>query len=427
VKAKEAAQNPDRPGLADQVNDIADRMKHPLAQLKRQMHADPYDRRPEGAGAAVKKALENLRKALDSGDPEQIRKALGNLRDAMDKYNNATKEAAGQHADPRKRHLLDEDGKKMRDLADDMSRLNPADTQRIKNMMDEIPDRVDNWLDNLRGDTRDDAIRAAAKANNLLASLGAISDEDMDLGDLLNAAGELSDLMRGLVGSTADTARKLGTTETALKPAAQAALQLDRLLRDIEGGRTEASLEMPDTRTLNLPNPTWTATAETHFENISLANARTFDEVAAAIAREIHEQAKKISKEGDMLAMELANLARAARSGDRQAMLIAAKAASVHIIAFCKQINEVALKMPARTQHEKREQDQLLKCSQALKNYGTQLKILASVKAASIESSRDTDESLSTLTRNLGEAVSVALRGMLTVQVTANAKGGVHQ
>jgi len=120
--------------------------------------------------------------------------------------------------------------------------------------------------------------------------------------------------------------------------------------------------------------------------------------------------------------MELANLARAARTGDKQAMLIAAKAASAHIIAFCKQINEVAMKMPARTLHEKREQDQLLKCSQALKNYGTQLKILASVKAASIESSRDTDESLSTLTRNLGEAVHVALKGMLTVQVTANAK-----
>jgi len=278
-------------------------------------------------------------------------------------------------------------------------------------------------LDNLRGDTRDDTIRAAAKANNLLAALGAIGDEDMDLGDLLGTAGHLADLMRGLIGNTADTARRLGTTEGALKPAAAAALNLDRLLRDIEGGKTESSLDLPDTRTLSLPAPAWNATSESHFEDIKLSNARTFDEVAAAIAREIHEQAKKISQEGDMLAMELANLARAARSGDKQGMLIAAKAASAHILAFCKQINEVSQKMPVKTQHEKREQDQLLKCSQALKNYGTQLKILASVKAASIESSRDTDESLSTLTRNLGEAVKVALRGMVTVQVTAGPTG----
>jgi len=72
-----------------------------------------------------------------------------------------------------------------------------------------------------------------------------------------------------------------------------------------------------------------------------------------------------------------------------------------------------------KTIHEKKEQDQLLKCAQALRNYGTQLKILASVKAASIEESRDTDESLSTLTRNLGEAVQVALRGMIGVEVAA--------
>jgi len=294
--------------------------------------------------------------------------------------------------------------------------VSPTDDRQIRNLMDEIPDRVDNWLDNMRGDTRDDTIRAVAKANNLLATLGAIGDDDMDLGDLLATAGQLSDLMRGLIGDTADTARRLGTTEGALKPAAQAALNLDRLLRDIEGGKTESSLDLPDTQTLSLPNPAWTATAETHFENIKLANAKTFDEVAAAIAREIHEQAKKVSQEGDMLAMELANLARAARSGDKQAMLIAAKAASAHILAFCKQISEVSKKMPTRTQHERKEQDQLLRCSQALKNYGTQLKILCSVKAASIESSRDTDETLSALTRNLGEAVQVSLKGMLSVQ-----------
>jgi len=254
-----------------------------------------------------------------------------------------------------------------------------------------------------------------------MASLGNIGDDDMDLGDLLATAGELSDLMRGLIGNTADTARRLGLTEANLKPASLAAMNLDRLLRQIDGGDTDAALNLPDTQTITLPPPSWAPTAEHHFEDIKLSNARTFDEVAAAIARQIHEQAKQISKEGDNLALELSNLARAARSGDRQALLLAAKAASAHIIAFCKQINEIAAKMPAKTQHEKREQDQLMKCAQALRNYGTQLKILASVKAASIEESRDTDESLSTLTRNLGEAVQVALKGMISVKVHARA------
>lgn len=416
LAAKEAAQNPDKPGVYDKVNDIAEKMKNPLADLKRKMHPDPYDRSPEAAGAAVKAALGNLRKALDSGDPEQIRKALDDLRNAMGKYNDAAVDAANKHPDPRKRDLLGKDADQFKDLMDDVRRLSPADSNAIKNLMDEIPDRINNWNDNLRGDVRDDTIKAAAKLQNLLATLGSVGEDDMDLGDLLTTAGELSNLMRGLINNTGDVARQLGTTTANLSQASQLALDLDRLLKDIEGGKSSAAQELPNTA--NLPTPNFTPTSETHFENIKLSNAKTFDEVAAAIAKEIHEKAKSISKDGDNLAMELANLARAARSGNKQSLLIAAKAASGHIIGFCKQINEMAAKMPARTPHEKKEQDQLIKCAQALRNYGTQLKILASVKAASIEESKDTDESLSTLTRNLGEAVQVALKGMISIQAT---------
>jgi len=323
-----------------------------------------------------------------------------------------------------KKHLLDQDADKLVDLADDLRRINPADAHRIKNLMDEIPDRVDNWLDDFRGDTKDDALKAAARLGNLMASLGNIGDEDSDLGDLLATAGQLSDLLRGLIGNTGDTARKLSMTERELTPAAQAALNLDRLLKEIQGGDTDKARDLPKTQevAVDLPAPKWTPASETMFDNIKLSQARTFDEVAAAIAREIHELSKKISQDGDNLAMELANLARAARSGNKQAMLLAAKACSAHILAFCKQINDVANKMPAKSQHEKKDQDQLRKCAQALRNYGTQLKILTSVKAASIEESRDTDESLSSLTRNLGDAVQVALKGMIAVEVTAQGK-----
>lgn len=92
--------------------------------------------------------------------------------------------------------------------------------------------------------------------------------------------------------------------------------------------------------------------------------------------------------------------------------MLSAKAASAHIAALSKEILALAQKIPAKNAHERSLQDHLIRCSQGLTNYGTQLKILTSVKAASIEESRDTDESLSILATDLGDIISQALTSM---------------
>ena len=50
-----------------------------------------------------------------------------------------------------------------------------------------------------------------------------------------------------------------------------------------------------------------------------------------------------------------------------------------------------------------------MRSATGLRTFGTQLKILCSVKAASIETNKDNDESLASLTRNLGEVPSFPL------------------
>jgi len=247
-----------------------------------------------------------------------------------------------------------------------------------------------------------------AKTNNLLATLGSLDDDDMDLGDLLTAAGNLSSLLRGLVGDTSGLARKLGTSPDDLTPAAQAAINLDNFLRQLEG--EDVTLSMPHVQAQHQAN--FAPLSDELFEQISLTQAVTFDEVLAAVANEMHQAAKNLSEEADSLARELANLAKAARSGNKQDMLLAAKAASAFILAFCKQLDILAKQIPGRNMAEKKEQDNLYRYQQALKNYGTQLKILSSVKAASIEDSKDTDASLTTLTRNLGDVVQASLHSM---------------
>jgi hypothetical protein len=66
---------------------------------------------------------------------------------------------------------------------------------------------------------KDDSIKAIAKTNNMLATLGSLNEDD-DLGVLLGTANDLSNLMCGLVGDTTGLARKLSTTTENLTPAA---------------------------------------------------------------------------------------------------------------------------------------------------------------------------------------------------------------
>jgi uncharacterized protein (UPF0305 family) len=408
TKAKEVSQNPNRPGAHDELNDIANRVKAPLAQLKKALEPNSYDRDPEVLGAAVKKALENLRNAVKTGDPEKIRKAVDDLRDALDKYNDAINNVSRNVKDPKKKALLDNAGGDIKELLGDLRRIDPTNQKDLRNVMDQIPDRMADWHDTLNRDQKDDAIKGMAKANNLLAALGSLDEDDMDLGDLLTTAGNLSNLLRGLVGDTSGLARKLGTNPDALTPAAQAAVSLDKFLRELEG--EEVTLDMPHVQSQHQAN--FAPLSDELFENISLAKAVTFDEVLAAVANEMHQAAKNLSQEADSLARELANLARAARSGNKQDMLLAAKAAAAFIQAYCKQLDVLSKQIPGRNMAEKREQDNLCRYQQALKNYGTQLKILSSVKAASIEDSKDTDASLTTLTRNLGDVVQASLHSM---------------
>jgi len=282
--------------------------------------------------------------------------------------------------------------------------------------MDQIPDRMDDWGDTLHNTKADDARKALAKASNLHATMGALDEEDMDLNDLLVTAGQLRNLMRGLIGDTSTLARQIGSTQKDLTPAAKAALEMDQYLHQLEDPmatpRSTAKALPPLPSSFDVP----TSTDDSIFEDISLSQAKTFDQVLAAVASEMHHAAQGMSQEADNIAIELAKLAKAARSGGKQEMLVAAKAASAYINAFCKQMDSLSKKIPGRNMAERREQDNLMRYQQALGNYGTQLKILASVKAASIEESRDTDATLTTLSMNLGEVIQASLRSMVTTR-----------
>eukprot|EP01126_Amoeba_proteus_P065312 TRINITY_DN9267_c0_g1_i2.p1 TRINITY_DN9267_c0_g1~~TRINITY_DN9267_c0_g1_i2.p1 ORF type:complete len:807 (+),score=247.18 TRINITY_DN9267_c0_g1_i2:486-2906(+) len=489
TKARDAVRNPEDTWLVDETQHAADKMKLPLTQIKYLMDPVPYDRPVESAGGQTKKAMADLREAIKTGNSENIRNALQDLRDAMAKYNQQAEEATEKlkDRDPKKKDLVMDELCKFKNNMRDVQALKnkPTEIEKIKEVIDGVEDSVNDVLRAQQGTERDDLIKALAFNENLLASLGSIQDDQLELDDLLETAGTLSSLLRGLVGETKKVARNLGVTDQCLIGMSKAALELDQLIQRLEngpelstggsrgiggagaatgggtstgagtrasdvgggagtagdagsggssalgagtgsgstggggtsagtgGGADEVCMEQLPPIPLGV-----TAIPDHKFQAIDLRDAVSLEDVVDAVAYDIHQQAKLTSTEGDLVAMELSNLAAAARTGERQALLMAAKAAATHIQVLCQKLNEVGLAIPCRNQRERLEQDRLLKCSQGLKDYATQLKILAAVKASTIEDSRDTDDTLASLTMNLGLLLKQGLRAIHVTEAT---------
>jgi len=414
-RARDAVKNPDDSDAVDQANAAADRMRAPLTAMKKLMDEDAHDREVEQLGAEVKKAMADVRDAIKSGDKEKTRDALGRLKDALARYNKKADDVTDSHPNPHKKRALE---KAVGDLKDQLldvrnAQNRPDDTGRVKEVLDGVGDAVDNFLSTMRNTDQDDLLKAGAVTNNLFASLGNLSGDDMDLGDLLATADSLSGLLRGLMGDPNSEA-------------ARAARNLDDVLARMDKrdprfmSPTSSMGVMPSS--LDMDVTVENIVPDSKFQKFDVKKATKVEDVMSGVAYEIHEKAKHISGDADQVALALAELGNAARSGNRTELLKASKAAAMHIAALCKKLQELAAKIPGNTPAEKRLKDQLLKSAQGLRDMSTQLKILCAVKAATIEDSRDTDGALSILTRNLGTVMMQGLDAMQIAKVTMKVK-----
>eukprot|EP01123_Difflugia_compressa_P008128 TRINITY_DN234_c0_g1_i1.p1 TRINITY_DN234_c0_g1~~TRINITY_DN234_c0_g1_i1.p1 ORF type:complete len:1969 (+),score=675.63 TRINITY_DN234_c0_g1_i1:264-5909(+) len=417
-KAKDASSNPNDKQKARALENAVPKMKKPVKAFKAAVDPTQADDVlvNDKYGGDVKDALADLKDALRDNKPEQIKKALDNVKSKLADYNDNAHDAAKHVDDPGKKNYLDRKADDLDDLLKEIDDFNPTSSPiQIQDVIDSVPDIIDDIVCHLGSDAADDLVEGAARAANLTAFLDSVDDDDLDLGDLLGCATDLADLMRGMITDTTKVAESIGTSGEKLTDATKAALGLNSLLRDLEG-----DLSFEEAQTLSQQVSELRAEAKAPPPSsggppVPLSQATTFEDITAAVAFNIKqqcEQSENVSKTGSNVAIELSNLSISARSGDKQQMLLSAKAASAHIAAFSKEISALAAKIPGKTQQERQVQDHLIRCSQGLANYGTQLKILTSVKAASIEESKDTDESLSTIATDLGDLISQALTSM---------------
>jgi hypothetical protein len=150
-------------------------------------------------------------------------------------------------------------------------------------------------------------------------------------------------------------------------------------------------------------------------KDIKREDPKTFEEALERAAVDIAQAVQASSQTSNApemiassgIAGDMARLAKAAREGNKTEMMLAAKAIAAHLTQLINEVNTTIKKLGNGHANEV---DRLMRQAAAMKNFGTQLRILTSVKAASIETDADNDETLLSVTKGLGNIVTDSIK-----------------
>lgn len=258
------------------------------------------------------------------------------------------------------------------------------------------------------GPPRSDAVdtRDKIKAVAIKARKGAVTCNRRDLDDLLRAGRKLADSLEGL----SDAARTAAAAGGPTSDRGRAALALDDLLRGMESGKAPALASVAAAaEKVFAPEPTVVAAAA--------AGKRDFADSMSKVASDIQEVAARHKRDADLpniagldaspLAEQIKRMAQAARSNQRQQMLVCGRAIAAYIASFCTELRALADRCKDPTF-----QDKMYRSAAALKNFSVQLKILSAVKAASATDDSDADDQIISVTQSLGKSMADALKSI---------------
>ncbi|KAL6057156.1 hypothetical protein QOT17_015704 [Balamuthia mandrillaris] len=419
--AKEALLNPNDPLKQHKLQEIVDDYEARLAAAADFMRPT----KEHTIEALTKNEEANLAKvegAAKAGDPQAVQNALSDVKAVKDKLVEKARQIADELDDDKQSNLLDaiqELERTLRDLdgaAADAAR-NPRDNRKQAKLSDTVH-KIKAPLQDIREQTSEDTaepliVDPAARAARVLAALKAAKGRQVDPKTFLEAAEALAKYLSGLANDVNLQAYK---GQAGASARAKAALDLNSMLQEIEaaarGGPSRS----------NRPAASVDAIIG-DLENLAAASkgpakAGSLEESINHVAENI-KQAHRIYKEDAItgqhtsnIGRELSKLAHACKGGQRQQFLISARTIAGFVNALYCDIMALAKKVPDREL-----QDRLIKCAQALKNFSIQLKILASVKAASNTPDPDAEHQLKILTQNFGNMLSSTISNVSVVRI----------
>jgi len=386
--SKECLQKPS-PEADKKLRDVVYDMQNELFEVKAAGDKGTEKGRAEDVVASARKHLAGLIRATTAKDlkaQESAKEALKNdiemLEKLLEEPNSVFND--GRCADRAEVEQAIESLKKMSHDMDKNAELMKAPLDVITRNLEVPRDEAGDTKKRIRGL----AIQSRKGATNL---------KRRNLDDLLKAGKNLAGALNGF----GDTARVAAAAGPGNKKS-DAALALDDLLRQLELG---GPVDMDKVDEL--------MKEALHEEDVAPApEEKGFASAVAQVATEIQAALETHKKElvdipgldASPMAVFLQKLADAARNNQRQEMLVSARGVSSCIVSFCKELLSCAKRCK-----DPIFQDKMYASIAALKNFGTQVKILTSVKAASAVDDSDGDEQIVSVIKSLGKTTTDAL------------------
>lgn len=413
--ASEAIKDPENLTKRDKVREDIAKAKVTTAKMIGALSPD-NDRQGASAVAQAQADIATLQSAIRSGDSGKIKTAKETLQKDLQSAIDILRAAIDAETDPAKKKALEAKLKKLEKLQQDLN--NPAlTTEQLGRLNLQISDALQGLMSGIGADKLEEVARGAGRVAPGAAKLKDSINDGMDINGFMGLASQLGSELAGLLNFANDLARSHKGAANLSQDAA-AALALDDMLRQMEnqtapaaGGATLTDLNS----LLDQLNKLDQASAPA---GPPAGQEKTFDAVLDRAAETIQiavREAQMDNAASEGIVSELRKLAAAARGGQRQAMLISSRAVAANVQSLVTEISAVLGKMGAKNP---KEQDRLIRNSQALRNFATQLKILTSVKAAAIDKDNDSDESLFSVTRGLGKIVAESIGSLDTVKIT---------
>jgi len=378
------------------LQDVVYDMQNELLAMKAAGDKGSEKGRAEDAVVSARKNLSKFIRAVAAKDmkaQESAKSAMKSDIEMLEKLLNDPKSAFNDGKNADRAEVVDAI-ESLKKLSRDMEK----NAEQMKAPLDVLARNLDAPRDET-GDTKK-RIRGAA----IQARKGACNLKRRNLDDLIKAGKNLA----GALHSFGDTARVAAASGPGNKRS-DAALALDDLLCQMELGGP-----LPDMAKVERLMKTAALVEEAPPPKVEKSFAAAVAQVATEIKAAVEVHKNEILSipglDASPLAVFLQKLADAARNNQRQEMLVSARGVSGCIVTFCKELTACAKRCKDPVY-----QDKLYSSVAALKNFGTQVKILTSVKAASSIDESDSDDQIVSVIRSLGRTTTDAFASIETV------------
>lgn len=347
------------------------------------------------------------------------------MKDLNSKFTKAAKEKAAR-APPKLRDHIEE---KIKDLDEKVKALEPAvltfakkpndapAREQIAELARSISAPIDSVIQDLEFAPKAIQNETADLVKQIVASIRQKNIKKIDPSHLLKISKQLAGLLSNMVSKTGDELHSQSPSD--LSDRARAALELERLLSSLEKDASKSASNAPSQSIDQLMSTL----------NISMEGSQKQPNAPTVLSQQISSVVKdirsKTSSNGSIegtplhsisqsLAADLQKFADADSGNSRSELIVLGRAISANIVRLADELKRLA---GACT--DPKMQDKLLLNSQVLRNYATQLKIMASVRAASSRTSQDTSsDQLVVLTQNLAAVIGDATNAVSIMKQT---------